>query len=117
MKRVLLVGAISAGAVFITSQVFAADSTAYMAQCKANIANEPAPPNMTADQRLQFCQCFVEQVGDDQATLDEATAMSKLPRDDRMAKFPSASDKFKAAIGACAQKMGLQPPPQPPKAN
>jgi len=114
MKRILLAAAITAAATLGCSGAFAADGTAYMDQCKANIKSETPPPGskVTDAQRLALCQCIVD--SGDQAVIDEALAMSKLPRDQRMAKYGSASDKFKGAMGACRTKLNLPMPSAPP---
>ena len=114
MKRMLLGAAVAAVAAFGCSGAFAADGTAYMDQCKANIKNEqmPAGIQVTDAQRLALCQCIVD--SGDQAVIDEALAMAKMPQQQRFQKYASASDKFKATSGACRTKLNFPAPPAPP---
>ena len=114
MKRLLLGAAVIAAAAFCGASAFAADGTAYMAQCKANIKSEPVPAGMqvTDAQRLALCQCIVD--SGDQAVIDEALALAKLPMQQRFQKFASASDKYKATAGACRKKLNFPAPPAPP---
>jgi hypothetical protein len=117
MKRILMGAAIAAIVVaFGVSAALAANSTAYMDQCKANIKNDPPPPSgapmMSPETRLAFCQCIADT--GDQAVIDEGLAMSKLPPPERFAKYSSASDKYKAAIDLCRKKLNLPAPPAPP---
>ena len=114
MKSVLFSAAIAAIVALGCSSALAANGTAYMDQCKANIKNESVPAGMqvTDAQRLALCQCIVD--SGDQAVIDEALAMAKLPRDQRFAKYGSASDKFKGAMTACRTKLNFPAPPAPP---
>lgn len=114
MKRIVLGAAVAALAVLGCSGAFAADGTAYMNQCKANIKNDPPPPGsqVTNAQILAFCQCIVD--SGDQAVIDEGLAMSKLPRAERFQKMGSASDKYKTTAGACGKKVNFPAPPAPP---
>jgi hypothetical protein len=120
MKRVLLGAAVAAiTGLCICAAAMAADSTAYLAQCKANIANDPPPPPgapaMNSQTRLAFCQCIAD--SGDQAVLDEGLSMAKLPPQERFAKFGSASDKYKEVVQACASKLNVPAPPSPPPAT
>ena len=117
MKRLLLGAAVAAIAAFGGSGAFAADGTAYMAQCKANLKSEPMPQGspVTEAMILTFCQCIVDT--GDQSVIDEGLAMAKLPRDQRFQKMSSASDKYKAATGTCAKKANFPPPPPAPPAG
>jgi len=114
MKRTLLAAAVAAAAVLGCSGALAADGTAYMDQCKANIKNEqmPAGSQVTDAQRLALCQCIVD--SGDQAVIDEALAMSKLPMQQRFQKFATASDKYKTTSAACRKKLNFPAPPAPP---
>lgn len=107
MKRLLLGAAVAAIAAFGCSVAFAADGTAYLNQCKANVAQMPKAQNGAPDMSanvLKFCQCIVDT--GDQSVIDEATAIDKLPMQDRMQKWQSASPKYKS----CMQK-SFPPPP------
>ena len=116
MKHLLLGAAVVAFAALGAGASFAADGTAYMAQCKANIKSEPPPQGspVTGEMVLTFCQCVVDT--GDQSVIDEGLAMSKLPQQERFQKMGSASDKFKTASAACAKKANF-PPMQPPPAG
>lgn len=114
MKGVLLGAAAAAIATLSCFGAFAADGTAYMDQCKANIKSEPVPAGMQVSdaQRLALCQCIVD--SGDQAVIDEALALAKLPMQQRFQKFATASDKYKATAGACRKKLNFPAPPAPP---
>ena len=111
MKLMLLGAVVAAAAVFGCSGAFAADGSAYMAQCKANLKSEPPPANspVTGDMILTFCQCIADT--GDQSVIDEGLAMAKLPVQQRMQSMGSASDKFKTAAAACGKKANFPPPP------
>ena len=111
MKRLLLGAAIMAAAAFAGSGAFAADGTAYMAQCKANVAQMPKPQNGMPDMGpnvLKFCQCIVDT--GDQKVIDEALALEKIPFQQRQQQMSTASDQLKAAYQSCGQK-SFPPPP------
>ena len=114
MRHLVLGVAVAAAAAFGCAGAFAADGTAYMDQCKANIKNEQMPPGaqVTDAQRLSLCQCIVD--SGDQAVIDEALAMAKLPAQQRFQKFATASDKYKTTSAACRQKLNFPVPPAPP---
>jgi len=114
MKRILFGAAIATVAAFGCTGAFAADGTAYMDQCKANIKNEqmPAGAQVTDAQRLALCQCIVD--SGDQAVIDEALAMAKLPMQQRFQKFATASAKYQATSSACRKKLNFPAPPAPP---
>ncbi len=107
MKRLLLGAAVAAIAAFGCSGAFAEDGAAYLKQCKADVANAPKPQNGMPDMSanvLKFCQCIVDTK--DQSVIDEAAAIDKLPMNERMQKWQSASPKYKE----CMQK-SFPPPP------
>ena len=114
MRHLLLGAVIAASAALGCGAAFAADGAAYMDQCKANIKNEtmPAGAPITDAQRLGLCQCIVD--GGDQAVIDEALALAKLPQQERFQKFATASDKYKAASAACRKKLNFPAMPAPP---
>jgi len=118
MKAITL-GVLSAAAlVFSVAAAPAADSSAYMAQCKENSESGQLPPNMTANDVTDMCSCIVDEVGDNQGVIDEMTEMSEEmskatpeERQARMQNGPPPSQEAQAAFRTCAPA-GMGPPPQ-----
>jgi len=112
MQKLLLGASIAALAALACSGAFAADGTAYLAQCKADIQSRPMPQGspVTDAMRLALCQCIVD--SGDQSVIDEAAALEKLPMQERFQKMQSASQKYKDTSMACRTKLNF--PQRPP---
>lgn len=117
MKSLLLGAAIATVAALGCGTAFAADGTAYMTQCRANIQSRPMPQGspVTDAMRLALCQCIVD--SGDQAVIDEAAALDKLPMQERFQKMASASDKYKSTSSACRKKLNFPERPAAPPAG
>ncbi len=100
-------GAAIAVAALGCGTAFAADGTAYMTQCRADIQSRPMPQGapVTDAMRLAMCQCIVD--SGDQSVIDEALALEKTPFQERFQKMQSASQKYKDTSAACRKKLNF----------
>lgn len=106
--------ALLAGAGVCVLPAVAADSAEYMNQCKANTDSAQLPQGVTKDDVIEFCQCMVDEVGDNQSALDEMVAFGKLSQQEQMSRMQSGEKPSKAvqdAFQACAPE-GMGPPQQ-----
>jgi len=120
MKAALL-GAVAIAVLAVCGPAMAADSSAYMNQCKANASSGNLPPNMKPQDAIDRCQCMVDTIGDNQAAVDELTQfsarMAKMTPDQRRAEFQNGPPKFSKPVADAFQAC-YPPPPAgaaPPK--
>jgi hypothetical protein len=111
MKSVILGAvAVAAVAVFGMGSASAADGSELMAQCKANA--EKAPAGTDTKPMIGFCQCLVDEAGDDQSVIDEHLAIMQATSPEEMqAKAEASSDKAKEEAQSCMKASGMSPPP------
>lgn len=110
MKSVIL-GAVAMAAVvaFGMGSAHAADGSKLMDQCKENASK--APSGTDTGPMLKFCQCLVDEAGDDQSVIDEHLAIMQASSPDEMQKLAqNASDKAKKDAQDCMQSSGMGPP-------
>jgi Spy/CpxP family protein refolding chaperone len=115
----MTLGFLSAAALaFSIASAPAADSSAYMAQCKEGANSGQLPPNVKSEDMIDMCECMVDQVGDNQAALDEMVDVGEQMSNattpeqrQQIAQSAPPNETIRKAFQACAPA-NMGPPPQ-----